>query len=77
MKTIGFTFLNPEVLSASINSFISIEDLIFSKRITAGKNTSNNSSYVTKEKSKGIEIYGKTYGANNVSIPNSLIGISE
>lgn len=64
MKTIGFTFLNPEVLAASINSFISIEDLIFSKRITAGKNTSNNSSYVTKEKSKEIEIYGKTYGAN-------------
>lgn len=64
MKTIGFTFLNPEVLTSSINSFISIEDLIFSKRITAGKNNSNNSSYVTKEKSKEIEVYGKTYGAN-------------
>lgn len=47
-----------------INSFISIEDLIFSKRATAGKNISNNSSYVTKEKSKEIEVYGKTYGAN-------------
>lgn len=64
MKTIGFIFLNPEILSSSLSSFISIEDLIFSKRITAGKNGSNNSSYVTKEKSKEIEIYGKTYGAN-------------
>lgn len=64
MQTIGFKFLNPEVLSSSIISFLSIEDLIFSRRITSGKNKSNNSSYVTKEKSKEIEIYGKTYGAN-------------
>lgn len=64
MQTIGFNFLNPEVLSNAIISFSSIEDLIFSKRVTAGKNRSNNSSYVTKEKSKEIEIYGKTYGAN-------------
>lgn len=64
MKTIGFIFLNPEVLTSSINSFASIEDLIFSKRIISGKNSSNNSSYVTKEKSKEIEVYGKTYGAN-------------
>lgn len=64
MQTIGFKFLNPEVLSSSIISFSSIEDLIFSRRITSGKNKSNNSSYITKEKSNEIGIYGKTYGAN-------------
>lgn len=64
MQTIGFQFLNPEVLSAPVISFSSIEDLIFSRRFTSKKNKSNNSSYVTKEKSKEIEIYGKTYGAN-------------
>lgn len=56
MQTIGFHFLNPEDLTSAVISFTSIEDLIFSKRITAGKNKSNNSSYVTKEKSKEIEI---------------------
>lgn len=64
MQTIGFKFLNPEVISTPISSFTSIEDLIFSRKITAGKNKSNNSSYVTKEKSKEIEVYGKTFGAN-------------
>lgn len=64
MQTIGFKFLNPELLSNTIVSFTSIEDLIFSKRVTSEKNKSNNSSYVTKERSKEIEIYGKTYGAN-------------
>lgn len=64
MQTIGFKFLNPERLSNPIISFKSIEDLIFSKRVTSCKNKSNNSSYVTKEKAKEIEIYGKTYGAN-------------
>ncbi len=64
MQTIGFKFLNPEVLTSSINSFSSVEDLILSRKNTSGKNKGNNSSYITKEKSKEIEIYGKTYGAN-------------
>ena len=64
MQTIGFHFLNPEELSMSIDSFSSIEDLIFSRRITSGKNKSNNSSYITKESATEIEVYGKTYGAN-------------
>ncbi len=64
MQTMGFHFLNPEALSTSIDSFSSIEDLIFSRRITSGKNKSNNSSYITKESATEIEIYGKTYGAN-------------
>lgn len=64
MQTIGFRFLNPEKLSSPIISFSSIEDLIFSRQNTSGKNRSNNASYITKEKAKEIEIYGKTYGAN-------------
>ena len=64
MKTMGFRFLNPEVLSMPISPFTSVEDLIFSRKVTAGKNKSNNASYVTKEKSKEIEVYAKTFGAN-------------
>lgn len=74
MKTIGFNFLNPEVLSEKILPYTSIEDLIFSRRVSSGKNSSNNSSYVTKEKAKEIEIYGKTYGANKYDA--SMLGFT-
>lgn len=65
MATVGFTFLNSEVvLSSHIASFNSIEDIMFNRRINAGRNRSNNSSYITKGDKGTIEIYGKTYGAN-------------
>lgn len=64
MKTIGFEFLNPEILSVQIQPFTSIDDLISSRKISSKKNRGNNSSYIIKDKSKEIEIYGKTYGAN-------------
>ncbi len=64
METIGFTFLNPEILSTQIQPFTSIDDLISSRKINSKKNRGNNSSYIIKDKSKEIEIYGKTYGAN-------------
>ncbi len=64
MQTIGFRFLNTEVLDSPIVSYGSVEDLISSRKITAKKNKSNKASYVTKDRSKEIEIYGKTYGAN-------------
>lgn len=37
---------------------------MFNRRINAGRNRSNNSSYMTKNEQGTIEIYGKTYGAN-------------
>lgn len=65
MNTIGFEFLNanPNLLNR-IKSFNSVEDIIFNRKINAGRNRSNNSTFITKGNSGVIEIYGKTYGAN-------------
>ena len=65
MKTIGFEFLNagPDLLRRIV-AFNSAEDIIFNRRINAGKNRSNNSTFITKGNKGEIEIYGKTYGAN-------------
>lgn len=65
MATVGFNFLNADdVLHNKIIPFSSIEDIMFNRRINAGRNRSNNSSYMTKNEQGTIEIYGKTYGAN-------------
>ena len=65
MNTIGFNFLNADKkLENEIIPFNSIEDIIFSRRINAGRNSGNNSTYINKSTSNTIEIYGKTYGAN-------------
>ena len=37
---------------------------IFNRRINAGRNRSNNSTFITRGNAGEIEIYGKTYGAN-------------
>lgn len=64
METIGFTFLNPEAISQRITAFNSVEDIMFTRKINSGKNSSNNSTYITKSGALQIDIYGKTYGAN-------------
>lgn len=65
MATVGFNFLNADfVINRTIAPFNSIDDIIFNRRINAGRNQSNNSSYITKGNQGIIEIYGKTYGAN-------------
>lgn len=64
MKTIGFEFLNSEVLKNKVLPFSSIDDIMLSRRVNSGKNQSNNSTYITKSTIKNIDIYGKTYGAN-------------
>lgn len=65
MNTIGFVFLNASrTLSTQISAFTSIEDIIFNRRINAGRNKSNNSTFITKSRANEIEVYGKTYGAN-------------
>lgn len=65
MNTIGFEFLNAsESLLRRIHAFSSVEDIIFNRRINAGRNRSNNSTFITKGNKGEIEIYGKTYGAN-------------
>lgn len=65
MNTIGFEFLNASgSLQRKIQAFNSVEDIIFNRRINAGRNRSNNSTFITKGHAGEIEIYGKTYGAN-------------
>lgn len=65
MTTIGFEFLNAsDNLLRRIQAFNSVEDIIFNRRINAGRNRSNNSTFITKGNSGEIEVYGKTYGAN-------------
>lgn len=65
MNTVGFNFLNAsEGLLRRIQAFNSVDDIIFGRRINAGKNKSNNSTFITKNHIGEIEIYGKTYGAN-------------
>lgn len=65
MATVGFCFLNDEdVLSSPVDSFNSIEDIMYNRRANAGRNRSNNSTYITKSSQGQVEIYGKTYGAN-------------
>lgn len=65
MNTIGFEFLNAsDSLLRRIQAFNSVEDIIFNRRINAGRNRSNNSTFITKGNMGEIEIYGKTYGAN-------------
>lgn len=65
MSTIGFRFLNaPADLLWRIGAFHSVEDIISGRRMNAGKNHSNHSTFITRGGSGEIEIYGKTYGAN-------------
>lgn len=65
MNTIGFEFLNASnELMYRIKPFISVEDIIFNRKINSGRNRSNNSTFITKGSNGEIEIFGKTYGAN-------------
>ena len=65
MSTLGVTFLNvQEPLKSSIIPFSSVDDIIYNRKSNSGKNSSNNSTFITKGHNGEIEIYGKTYGAN-------------
>lgn len=65
MNTIGFKFLNPSPSIVNrIHAFTSPDDIIYNRRNNAVRNRSNNSTFITKGNTGGLEIYGKTYGAN-------------
>lgn len=65
MRTVGCRFLNADdALSSKVSAYNSVEDIMFNRRINAGRNKSNNSTYITKSGSLQIDVYGKTYGAN-------------
>lgn len=64
MKTVGFDFVNEEVLTHTIHPFISAEDVIVARDANRSKNTGNNSTYITYAENHTMQIYGKVYGAN-------------
>ena len=65
MSTIGFQFLNANAaLSSRIQAYASIEDIMLNRRVSSGRNQSNNSTYITKDDADTIDIYGKVYGAS-------------
>lgn len=65
MNTIGFHFLNANAgLSQRIQPYSSVEDIMFNRRVSSGRNQSNNSTYITKDGAHVIQIYGKVYGAS-------------
>ena len=64
MAVIGFKFLNPESIYLDVQPFLSINDLLLTRKDNSNRKTNNNSTYITKNSRSEIEIYGKTYGAN-------------
>ncbi len=65
MNTIGFEFLNADDrLKTMIQPYVSITDIMHNRRISSGRNQSNNATYITQEGAHVFEIYGKVYGAS-------------
>jgi len=65
MATLGVEFLNSkDVLNQQIIRFNSVDDIIANKESLKVRNSSNNSSYITKNSDGITEIYAKTYGAS-------------
>ncbi|MCG8902238.1 HNH endonuclease [Tenacibaculum finnmarkense] len=65
MKTVGTNFINEELLAPySIQTFQTVEDIILAKNNIRGRNSGNNSSYITKSADDVIQVFGKLYGAN-------------
>lgn len=65
MKTVGTNFINEELLAPySIQPFQTVEDIILAKNNIRGRNSGNNSSYITKSAEDVIQVFGKLYGAN-------------
>lgn len=65
MKTAGIELLNADdFFPSAIVPFISVDDMIAAKDKNRGKNSSNNSTYITLSGDRVPQIYGKTYGAS-------------
>lgn len=65
MKTVGTNFINEELLAPyNIQPFQTVEDIILAKNNIRGRNSGNNSSYITKSAEDVIQVFGKLYGAN-------------
>jgi hypothetical protein len=65
MATNDVEFLNADrFIKCSLSPFTTIEDLIATRSLNRSRNTSNNSTYITRNTKDIIEIYAKTYGAS-------------
>lgn len=65
MKTVDTNFINEELLTPyTISPFQTVEDIILAKNNIRGRNSGNNSSYITKSTDDVIQVFGKLYGAN-------------
>ncbi|MDE1844850.1 MAG: HNH endonuclease [Thaumarchaeota archaeon] len=64
MKTAGIEFLNLNKVRHTIVPFYTGDDIIAIKDKIRSRNSSNNSTYITRNSEGITEIYGKTYGAN-------------
>lgn len=65
LQTIGVNFLNAgDYLSQPISNFITADDLILTRNANRSRKASNNSSYITIDENRTVQIYAKTYGAN-------------
>ena len=65
MKTVGTNFINEELLAPyTIQPFQTVENIILAKNHIRGRNSGNNSSYITKSAEDVIQVFGKLYGAN-------------
>ncbi len=65
MKTVGTNFINELLLVPyTIQPFQTVEDIILAKNNIRGRNSGNNSSYITKSTDDVIQVFGKLYGAN-------------
>ena len=76
LMTAGVNFLNIERYhTASIMPYRNVDDLIVDRRENQTYNSSNNSSYVSKNSDK-IQIYAKTYGASKYESTLLAVAIS-
>lgn len=65
MKTVGTNFINEELLEPyTIQPFQTVEDIILAKNNIRGRNSGNNSSYITQSADDVIQVFGKLFGAN-------------
>jgi hypothetical protein len=77
MATAGVHFLNgSDYLPFEILPFNTFEDIIAGREINRNRNSSNNSTYITKNTDNIIEIFGKTYGANKKETTLLCIALS-
>lgn len=63
METVGFKFLNFPIPSP-VTSFVTIEDMMRARDENRSTNSSNNSTFISKNELGEYEAYCKTYGAS-------------